>query len=64
MPLLEIGELYQLGSGGLVERRGACGDPLAPMAACFREMAMHDNTLVYGGFKYTRGFILWWAAEL
>jgi hypothetical protein len=30
------------------------GALLAPVAACFRRMVMHDNTLVYGRFKYTR----------
>jgi hypothetical protein len=30
----------------------------ADLAACFRGITMHDNTLVYGRFKYTRGIIL------
>jgi hypothetical protein len=36
---------------------------LAPMAAWFRKIAMHDNTLVYGRFKYTRRIILWAAGD-
>ena len=31
---------------------------LAKSRRALREMAMHDNTLVYGGFKYTRRIIL------
>jgi hypothetical protein len=58
MPLLEIGELYQLGSGGLDRWRWALVTLLAPMAACFRETAMHDNTAMYGQVStHSREFI-------